>query len=80
MERRSVVKLDVVKRVRDYLGQPDEPGLQVLEENQLHRPKQQPTEANSQPDLPHMLKEIGIARVEPEDPEQRWVQPQHGRR
>ena len=44
--RRTVVKLDVVKRVRNDLGQPDQPGLHVLDEEQVNGAEQQPAEAD----------------------------------
>jgi hypothetical protein len=76
MQRRLVIKLDVVKWVCDDLGEPDEPGLDVLEKHKMYGSEQQTTEANGQPYLPHMLYEINPASVRRKESKQGGVEPQ----
>jgi len=58
-----------MKRVRDDLGEPDQAGLHVLEEKQVHRSKQQTSEAHGKPYLADMAHESGIGGLSGEEAE-----------
>ena len=69
IERRLAVEFHVVKRIRDDLRQPDEPGLHVAQIEQMHGPKQQRADADDEPyltDVPHELLAAGVGRHQPE--------------
>ena len=61
IERRLVVELDVVERVGQDFRRPNQPGLDVLDEEQLHRAEQQPAQADDEPDLRDMAHEFGLS-------------------
>src|SRR5882757_10299991 len=42
----AVIQFDVVEWIREDLGCPDQPGLHVLDLEQMHRPKQQPADTD----------------------------------
>jgi len=80
MKWRSVIKHDVVKWIGNDLGDPDQPGLHILDDEQLHGAEQQCTESDHQPDHAHVAQEVGLGGVVGEDAEQRGVKPEHGGR
>src|SRR4051812_29286111 len=57
-ERGLVVELEVAERVGDYLGHPDEAGLDVADEEQMDGAEQQPADADRQPDLGDLTQEV----------------------
>ena len=69
VKRRFAVEFHVVKRIRDDLRQPDEPGLHVAQIEQMHGPEQQRADADDEPylaDLPHESLAAGVGRHQPE--------------
>src|SRR5258708_39599306 len=66
---RFVVKHDVVERVGQDFGRPNQPGLDVLEEEKLDRAKQHAAGADDKPDLRHVPHQLGAVSVRREDAE-----------
>ena len=80
LERRLVVELDVVERVGEDLRRPDQPGLHVLQEEQLHGAEQQAAEADDEPDLRHVADVFAGIGMRLEDAEQRRIEIERQRR
>ena len=74
LERRLVVQLDVMERVGEDLRHPDQAGLHVLDEEQVHGPEQQAAHSEDQPYLPYMRDELGGARMRLEQAEQGGIE------
>jgi len=69
VQRGRVVKLDIMKRIREDLRQPHQSGLHALQEKQVQGPEQQSAEAYRDPEHRHVTQEIGGALVGLEDPQ-----------
>ena len=80
VERRLVVELDVVERVGEDFGHPHQPGLHVLDEEQVHGAEQQAADADDQPDQRHVAHEFGRIGVRLEEAEQRRIEVERERR
>ena len=61
VKRRFAIYLGVVERVRDDFGEPHQPGLHVLQEEQLHRAEQQGADADDEPYFTHVAHELFAA-------------------
>jgi hypothetical protein len=68
-----------VKGISQDFRHPDQAGPDIPDEEQLHGAKQQPAEADNQPDLPDVLYEGGTIGVRRKNPEQRRLPPQQRR-
>ena len=69
VQRRSVVKQYIMKRVRDDLGEPHQARLHVFEEKQMHRTEGQTSEAHDKPDLADMAHESEMSGLSGEEAE-----------
>jgi len=69
-----------VKWVGNDFRDPYQPGLNVLDDEELHGSEQQCTETDHQPDHSHVAHEVGPGVVIRENPEQRGIEPQYGGR
>jgi glutamate-1-semialdehyde 2,1-aminomutase len=58
VQRRGVVELDVVERIGEDLGHPDQPRLQILRDEELQRAKQQSGRAEREPDQAKAMQEF----------------------
>src|SRR5271163_643006 len=69
VKRRSIVEHEVVKRIGQDFRQPDQAGLDVPDEEELHGAEQQSSKADNQPDLADVLDEDGAIGVRRKNPE-----------
>jgi len=67
-----------VKRVRDDLGEPDEPGLHIPQEEQMYGTEEQAAETHGQPDLADLMDELRGRRVRMEKADPRRIDPKDG--
>ena len=75
VERRSVIKHEVVERIGQNFGHPDQARLHVADEEQLNSPEQQGAKTDHQPNLANMLNEGGMIRMSRENPKERGTYP-----
>jgi len=63
IKRRLAVDLGVVERIGEDFGRPNQPGLHVFQEKQLHGAKDQCARADEQPEFTHVTQELhAVAR------------------
>src|SRR5580658_3413209 len=80
LEGRPIVELDVMERVGEDLGRPDEAGLHVLDEEELDGTEHEPGAAEKEPYEADTPEEFRSRRVRPEEAETGRVEQKHQRR
>src|SRR5262249_47444209 len=80
MERRLVVKLEVVEGVGENLGHPHEPGLHVADEEQMNSAEQEPGKTEEEPDLRDVANVAGRTAMRLEQAEQGRIEIEGERR
>src|SRR5580658_6716973 len=80
LEGRPIVELDVMERVGEDLGRPDEAGLHVLDEEELDGAEHQPGATEKEPYQADTPEELRGRRARPEEAETGGVEQEYQRR
>ncbi len=78
-QRRAPVEQEVVEGVGEDLGHPDQPGLDIVDEEEMDGAEQQAADADHQPDLGDLTHEVARRRPRREQAEQGRIDVEHQR-
>jgi hypothetical protein len=77
VQRRFVVKLNIVEWVGKNLGHPCKAGLHIAKKEKMDGAKEQPTGGNHEPDKSHVVQEFRWRLVRFEDTEECRIEKKH---
>src|SRR5262249_33241619 len=73
LEGRAAIEQEVVERVGEDLGHPDQAGPNAAQEEEMHGAEEEPANANEQPDEPDLVEPLGEVLGGFEDPPERGI-------